>query len=441
MKRVAYVSTDPGVPVFGSKGASVHVQAVVRELLRRSIEVHLVTARLGGDLPRGLQGVVVHELPRISGSPGREREESARRSARAAADVLARVHSDTPLDLVMERYSLWSDAAMTWARACDVPGVLEVNSPLVDEQAQHRVLADRVGAEAIARRAFDAADSVIAVSEPVARWVLDRTDNRNVTVVPNGVDTRYIRPGLEGRPRAASHLDQRGEPRAASHLDQRGEPWAVSHLDQRGEPRAVSHLDQRTPFVIGFVGTLKPWHGVEVLVEAFARLARTDDGTRLRLVGDGPQRVAIAAQAERLGVADRVDLVGAVAPERMPEELARMDLAVAPYPQLPDFYFSPLKLYEYLAAGLPVVASDIGPVGEVLDGGHLGVLVTPGDMTELAAALAGLRSDDALRAELGDLGRRAAVSRHDWSLVVSRILTTVPVRPPSLADDLLGRSA
>ena len=429
MKRVAFVSTDPGVPVFGSKGASVHVQAVVRELLRRGTEVHLVTARLGGDLPRGLGGVVVHELPRITGTPGREREESARRSARAAADVLARVHSDTPLDLVMERYSLWSDAAMTWARACDVPGVLEVNSPLVDEQAQHRVLADRVGAEAIARRAFDAADSVIAVSEPVARWVLDRTDNRNVTVVPNGVDTRYIRPGLEGRPRAASHLDQRGESRAASHLD------------QRGEPRAASHLDQRAPFVIGFVGTLKPWHGVEVLVEAFARLARTDDGTRLRLVGDGPQRAAIAAQAERLGVADRVDLVGAVAPERMPEELARMDLAVAPYPQLPDFYFSPLKLYEYLAAGLPVVASDIGPVGEVLDGGHLGVLVTPGDMTELAAALAGLRSDAALRAELGDLGRRAAVSRHDWSLVVSRILTTVPVRPPSLADDLLGRSA
>ena len=417
MKRVAYVSTDPGVPVFGSKGASVHVQAVVRELLRRGTEVHLVTARLGGDLPRGLQGVVVHELPRITGTPGREREDSARRSARAAADVLARVHSDTPLDLVMERYSLWSDAAMTWARACDVPGVLEVNSPLVDEQAQHRVLADRVGAEAIARRAFDAADSVVAVSEPVARWVLDRTDNRNVTVVPNGVDTRYIRPGLEGRPQAASHLDQRGEPRAASHLD------------------------QRAPFVIGFVGTLKPWHGVEVLVEAFARLARTDDGTRLRLVGDGPQRAAIAAQAERLGVADRVDLVGAVAPERMPEELARMDLAVAPYPQLPDFYFSPLKLYEYLAAGLPVVASDIGPVGEVLDGGHLGLLVTPGDMTELAAALAGLRSDAALRAELGDVGRRAAVSRHDWSLVVSRILTTVPVRPPSLADDLLGRSA
>ena len=184
-----------------------------------------------------------------------------------------------------------------------------------------------------------------------------------------------------------------------------------------------------------------PGPEIDALVEALARIARTDATTRLRLVGNGPQRAAIEEQAARLSVADRVDLVGAVPPERMPEELARIDVAVAPYPQLPDFYFSPLKLYEYLAAGLPVVASDIGPVGDVLDDGRLGVLVTPGDVTELAAALVGLRGDAALRAELSSLGRRAAVSRHDWSLVVSRILTTVPERLPSLADELLGHSA
>lgn len=396
MNRIAYVCTDPGIPVFGSKGASVHVQAVVRELRRRGAEVHLVAARIGADLPRDLDGVVVHELPTIEGAPGIVREQSAQQSARAAADVLARLHHDAPLDLVYERYSLWSDAAMTWAQDHAVTSVLEVNAPLIDEQAEHRVLADRAGAEAVATRAFDAAGSVITVSAPVARWVSARTHNHEVHVIPNGVDTRFIRPSTKGA---------------------------------------------GSPFVIGFVGTLKPWHGLEVLLEAFARLARIDESTRLRLVGHGPQHEALAAQAHELGIAHRVDFVGAVAPQEMPAELAAMDIAVAPYPQLPDFYFSPLKIYEYLAAGLPVVASDIGPCAEILDGGALGVLVTPGDATELAAALAGLRSAPHQRAELGQLGRRAAESRHDWSLVVSRILATVPTPARSLADDLLGRIA
>ncbi len=406
MNRVAYVSTDPGVPVFGRKGASVHVQAVVRELLHRGAEVHLVAARIGGDLPRGLERVVVHELPAITGTPGPERETSAQRSARAAADVLARLHHDAPVDLVLERYSLWSDAGMAWARTNDVPGVLEVNAPLIDEQAEHRVLADREEAEAVAGRAFADADSVIAVSEPVAAWVAARTDNPGVHVIPNGVDTEFVRP-------VAPSGGGRGRPPASGS----------------------------EAFTVGFVGTLKPWHGVEVLLEAFVRLVRVDETTRLRVVGDGPQREALAAQALRLGVREQVDLIGAVAPEDMPAELAAMDVAVAPYPDLPDFYFSPLKIYEYLAAGLPVVASDIGPCSAILDDGGLGVLVTPGDPTELAAVLAGLRSDDRLRAELGRAGRQAAVTRHDWSLVVSRILATLPTRPRSLADDLLGRIA
>lgn len=413
MNRVAYVSTDPGVPVFGRKGASVHVQAVVRELLRRGAEVHLLAARIGGDLPRGLGGVVVHELPKITGTPGPEREASARLSARAAADVLARLHHDAPLDLVLERYSLWSDAAMTWARSAGVPGVLEVNAPLVDEQAEHRVLANRVGAEEIAARAFAAADSVICVSEPVAEWVARRVaDAAHVRVVPNGVDTTFIRPHTPVPEERGTSLEG-----------------------------STPEGEASTPFVVGFVGTLKPWHGVEVLLEAFARLARADGTTRLRLVGDGPQREALEEQALRLGIRDQVDLVGAVAPEGMPAELAAMDVAVAPYPELPDFYFSPLKIYEYLAAGLPVVASDIGPCSAILDDGGLGVLVTPGDPTVLAAVLAGLRSDRRLRTELGQAGRQAAVARHDWSLVVDRILATLPARPRSLADDLLGRTA
>ncbi len=397
MSRIAYLSTDPGVPVFGRKGASVHVQSVVRELLRRGHEVHLLASRVGGDTPRGLEDVVLHELPAVTGATGAEREASARASAQAAVAVLAALDTDERLELVLERYSLWSAAAMEWCAGRGVPAVLEVNAPLVDEQARHRVLADRDRAEAIAARAFAAATSIVCVTPAVADWVAERVPGReHVHVVANGVDTRHIapRPAVPGR-----------------------------------------------PFTVGFVGTLKPWHGVEVLVRAFARFAETDPWARLRLVGDGPQREAIEALAAELRITDRVDLTGAVAPERMPEELAAMDVAVAPYPWLEDFYFSPLKIYEYLAAGLPVVASRIGGVPRLLEDGDIGMLVTPGSVDELAAVLAGLHLSPELRAELGRVAREAAVTRHDWSRVVDRILSTVPARRRSLADELLGRIA
>jgi glycosyltransferase involved in cell wall biosynthesis len=102
-----------------------------------------------------------------------------------------------------------------------------------------------------------------------------------------------------------------------------------------------------------------------------------------------------------------------------------MDIAVAPYPADDGGYCSPLKLFEYLAAGLPIVASRTGAVTSVLRDGHDGVLVPPGDPGALAAALADLRADPARRAALGRAARRTAVRGHSWQAAVDRILACV----------------
>jgi glycosyltransferase involved in cell wall biosynthesis len=99
-----------------------------------------------------------------------------------------------------------------------------------------------------------------------------------------------------------------------------------------------------------------------------------------------------------------------------------MHVAVAPYPPLEQFYFSPLKVYEYLAAGLPVVATRVGELPTALDEGRLGVLVPPGEPVALADALARLRDDPAERRRLGRAGRDAAVRHHDWTSGVARTL-------------------
>ena len=149
--------------------------------------------------------------------------------------------------------------------------------------------------------------------------------------------------------------------------------------------------------VIGFVGSFKPWHRVELLVQSLARLTAEHD-VRLVLVGEGPTRKAILLEAERLGVADRVLALGAVPPSEVPCLLSAFDIGALPNS---NSYGQPMKLLEYAAAGLPTVAPDLGPVREVLQDRVHGQLFSPDDPSALTMALAKLITDVDLRKRLG----------------------------------------
>jgi glycosyltransferase involved in cell wall biosynthesis len=241
------------------------------------------------------------------------------------------------------------------------------------------VLVDRAGAERAARRSFAAASALLAVSQPVADWLCARgVPAGRVHVVPNGVDPDRFAPPPP-RPRDA-------------------------------------------PFTVGFVGTLKPWHGLDALVEAFELLRRQQPGARLLVVGDGPGRPGLEAALVARGLSERSRITGAVNPAAVPPLLREMDAAVAPYPDLRPFYFSPLKVVEYMAAGLPVVASRVGQVAQTVEHGVTGLLVPPGDPGALAAALTRLAGDPGLSCRLGRAARERAARQYSWDRVADRIL-------------------
>ncbi|MFK5635281.1 glycosyltransferase family 4 protein [Ornithinimicrobium sp. LYQ103] len=374
--RVAYVCADPGIPVFGTKGASVHIQEVVRAWRARGADVEIFAVRHGDDVPPDLADVPVHVVT----VGGRGMDPAVREVAQqqAAAELATLVLASGP-DVVHERYSLFSGVLqhVRSRLACDT--VLEVNAPLVDEQRTHRVLVDEDAARAALAGQLRAADVVACVSEPVAGWVRAAAAEAGVphgcptvVVVPNGVNTDRVRPV---------------------------------------EP------DLDGPPVVVFVGTLKPWHGVEDLVEA-AALAQVP--WRLRLVGDGPVRTDVEQQAARHGL--DVEMVGAVAPQDIPAALQGASIAVAPYPASQDHYFSPLKVYEYGAAALPVVASRIGQLPQVVEDGRTGVLVPPSDPVALARAIDALAADPERARRLGRAARERMEAHHTWAAVLDATL-------------------
>lgn len=117
--RLAYVCTDPGVPVFGGKGGSVHVQSVVRALVSKGVDVTLFARRVGGAAPEGLEGVRVVRLDRPPSKAPEEREPFLLAQNVELRDALER-HG--PFDMVYERHALWSFAAMEFAGEAGVPG-------------------------------------------------------------------------------------------------------------------------------------------------------------------------------------------------------------------------------------------------------------------------------------------------------------------------------
>jgi glycosyltransferase involved in cell wall biosynthesis len=187
------------------------------------------------------------------------------------------------------------------------------------------------------------------------------------------------------------------------------------------DARLRSWLKPGGRFVVGFVGSFKAWHGVDFLLRAFRRLHGNDASYHLLLVGDGPLRAELEQETRRLGLQEAATLVGSVPHEEVPRYLALMDVAVAPYPALEDFYFSPLKLYEYMASSRAVVASRVGQVAEVIADGLTGLLYQPGNEDELIACVRRLRADKSLRRELGERARTAC-SKNTWRQNAERVV-------------------
>jgi glycosyltransferase involved in cell wall biosynthesis len=295
---------------------------------------------------------------------------------------------------VYQRYSLNNYTALKLARVYGVPFVLEYNG---SEIWVNRHWGNALQYEALSARIewlnLLAADLIVVVSKAMQEELVGRgLTDRKIIVNPNGVNPDRYSPVVDG-----------------------------------DEVRRRYGLVGKT--VLGFIGTFGRWHGAEVLAEAFRELVQAHpqyrDTVRLLMIGDGVMMPEVKRRLQNSVAATATILTGLIPQEQGPEHLAACDILVSPHVPNPDgtpFFGSPTKLFEYMAMGKGIVASDLDQIGEVLRHDGTALLVKPADVKSLSDGMVVLIEDKERRERLGMEARKDAVSKFTWKAHTARII-------------------
>ena len=404
--KILYLCSDLGVPVLGRKGASVHLRSLVTAFVRAGHSVVLAAPLLNKspwEGPAKLDVSLLHLPPSAdtvnavlalkafnetlgvtNSLPGEFRR--ILYNQEIVTPIKRRFEHDPP-DFIYERASLYSTAGVALAHELNVLLVVELNAPLAVEQSAYRATGLGELAAQAERWALLQADAVLTVSAPLRDYVVSLgVELGRVQVVPNGVDATLFHPAPP-------------EPSIRAR-------WGLGNGP-----------------VLGFVGGLRRWHGVEALPTLLERLVQRYRGLRLVIVGDGPLRGELEHTLKERGLTRSVVFTGSLPHEEVADLIRQFDVALAPYSK-PEhaFYFSPLKLFEYMACGVPVVAAALGQIAEIVRDGETGLLYPPDELDALTAACDRLLADPALRQRLGQAAAKEVHGLYTWDRNAARVV-------------------
>ncbi len=305
-----------------------------------------------------------------------------------------KILADKKLSFIYQRYSLNNYAGLKLAHRYGIPFVLEYNG---SEIWVSRHWGTRLKYEELSERIemlnLKAAQLIVVVSQPLKDELVHRgIEPDKILVNPNGVDSDKYSPKLDG-----------------------------------SVVRIKYHIADKT--VIGFIGTFGQWHGAEVLAEAFGLLLKEypayRESVRLLMIGDGMTMPQVKEKLANYAVNDACILAGRIPQEEGPAHLAACDILASPHVPNADgtpFFGSPTKLFEYMAMGKGIVASDLDQIGEILKHEQNAWMVKPGDADSLMHGLKMLIDHPELRQRLGKAAREEVVAKYTWKEHTRKII-------------------
>ncbi|HHG86611.1 MAG TPA: glycosyltransferase family 1 protein [Bacteroidetes bacterium] len=287
-------------------------------------------------------------------------------------------------DLVYERANYMQNSGVQAAERYGVSHFLEMNSPYVDEKVELEGDSKLLGeARKREHEMLTKSTHIFTVSSSLRDYFLEEHGifRGKFTVVPNAID-----------------------------------PQKAANAAKTEAIRQKYALEGKT--VIGWVGSIQPWHGIDLLIHSFAAVAKTQPKAILMVVGSGETIAEMQALAEKTAFGKRILFTGYLPHEEVFPHISAMDICVLPNTK---WYCSPIKIFEYGLMGKAIIATNHAAVLDVMEANRDGLIIESGKEA-LTQAMQQLLTDTTLRQKLGSTFQENVLMEHTWKANALRVL-------------------
>lgn len=387
--KILYYSSHPHLNLSAQTGYGIHMREVISEFRKLGIEVYPVING-GKELNTGNHSVAqAHQkslikniLPSIIWQTIRDLQ-LLQIDRRLKIELKEQIRKIEP-DLIYERGYYLMSSGVDAAAELNIPIIIEINAPYPEERIKMEGYSLISGlANLVIKKQLRTVQKFVVVSEALKLFYSKKLEGEDLNIVatPNGISEEIL---IEARKIPTDNLE------------------------------LVDSLKGK--FVIGFVGSIFPYHGVETLIKSFLEISKMYPNTELVVVGDGEILPELMA---KYNGNNQIHFTGKVEHLIAKRLLRTFDIAVM---ASSNWYGSPVKIFEYGAYSKAVIAPSTVPVKEVIVDGKNGLLITPDSVDNLTAAIKKLHDNADLREKLGNQLQQDVENKFLWKHVVHKIL-------------------
>ncbi len=290
-------------------------------------------------------------------------------------------------DFIYDRYIIFNYSVVAAGKKNNIPVFLEVNAPLAFERDHEKdeCLYFKKLAYLLEKSTCCTAFKTIVVSTPLKKYLIEQgVPSSKLICLPNGVNTDTFTP------------------------------------IQKDKKILQEYCLNKNDIIVGFVGILRPWHGLDILLQAISEIINQEElRCKLLIVGDGPIREELEHKIKDLSLAGKVIITGRIPHDEINNYIGLFDIAISPKT---TFYASPMKIIEYMAMAKPVVAPDLENIRDIIKNKETGLLFENGNPVSLAQAINELVADEGKRSRLGMNAFNHAKNVLNWKANAQKII-------------------